>query len=311
MFVLLVVLALLGSASARAQSRSESQEVEEGRPVFVRTDTTAAPYEVRLGPNVSTHLLFDAPVELLDLDGRESFRRVSVAKDAILLLVSREAEVGTRMRMSVRLLDGGSPASVDFVLVVGPAAQAERRVEVHGPRALASCQEVGGAVEEALRCRDALAELARTCVSGGPPGLTSLLSSGGMDAVGILALPLRALTWPEKQVIMLKEATSFRANRFTADRMNPEGVRIAVELWVKSRDPRPWLAHGAELVAQDGKRHGLSVWQPEPFVIDSRRLQRVVLEAELEAEAARGTFTLELWDEGRARPVSFGGVSFP
>lgn len=309
MFVRFVVLALFVSMSARAQSGSGFQG--EGRTVVIRADRAAVVHEVVIGPNLSTHLIFNTPVKLLALERRASFRRVSVAEDAILLLTARDVALGTRLRMTVRLLDSVAPTSVDFVLVVGPPTQAERQVEVFGPRALEPCQEARGEHEEALRCRESLAELTRACAgSDGQTRLTDLLTSGFMDEEGILTLPLQKLLRPQKQLFKLKSATSLRANRSHQDGTESGRVRVAVELWMKSQDPRPWLASGAELVNGEGMRHGLSVWQPGPFVM-GQRYQRLVVEAELEAAEARGTFSLELWEEGGTRRVSFGGVSFP
>ena len=84
----------------------------------------------------------------------------------------------------------------------------------------------------------------------------------------------------------------------------------AVVPWVKNESLQPWTAASAELVSEDGARHKLSVWQQGPIVPGPEK-QRIVVEAELLQAESRGTFTLELWEEGRVHPVTAGGVSFP
>lgn len=306
----LAVLALVVSAPAAAQPDPELTKPGGGRQLLLSAGSTGQSHEVRLGPGVATTLLFDAPVQLVKVEAREHFRRVTEAEDALILLPSRELKPGQRLRMPVRFLEGVAPARVEFILVVVPPAEAEHQVEVCRPRAPELCQQE--AREEHEKARQCQAELARLrAAPGALSGLTGLLALELMDRTGVLARGLR-LIHPEGQALEVDTATSYRANRppKQGERDTPVTRRVAVELWGLSVDTQPWTAAGAELVSENGARHPLSVWQEAPIVAGTKA-RRVVVEAELPEAVARGSFSVELWEEGRTRLVTFGGVSFP
>ncbi|MFY0525973.1 DUF2381 family protein [Archangium gephyra] len=309
--VVLAVLVFLVSAPSAAQPGSEPATSGAERQLLLPADLPGQPYEVRIGPGVSTNLFFDAPVQLVGVEAREHFRRAVAAEDSIILLPSRELLVGQRLRMTVRFMEGVAPARVKFILVVVPPALAERQVEVSRSRAPELCQqEAREAHEKARQCQ---AELARLRAEPkGSSGLTGLLTLELMDGQGVLALGLR-LVWLEGQALAVDTATSYRATRPLKpgeEKETPRTRRVAMELWVTSGDALPWTAAGAELVSEDGARHTLSVWQGTP-ILAGAEMQRVVLEAELPEAEAQGSFSVELWEEGRTRSVTFGGVSFP
>lgn len=306
-----VVLMFLASATAAAQSRTEVSEIEGGRHLLLSADVPGQRQEVRTCPGFSTTLLFDGPVLLVELEAREHFRRVTVAEDSLILMPSRELTPGRRLRMSVRFVDGRAPASVDFVLVVVPPAQVEQQVEVYRPRPLEEYQRAEREVREKARQCEAELERQRAKpeVLG---GLTGLLASKQMDQEGVPFRVLKAFSLLSGATLRWWTATSYRATRPREEggRETPRVVRVAVDLWVTNEDGQPWTAEGAELVAENGARRKLSVWQQGPIVPGSER-QRVVVEVEMLETEARGTFALELWEAGGARRVTFGGVSFP
>jgi uncharacterized protein (TIGR02268 family) len=200
----LALLVLLLSAPAAAQSGPET--LGGGRQLFLSASASRQVHEVRIGPGTSLNLFFDAPVQLVELEAREHFRRVEVVGDSILLLASRELERERRLRMPVRFVDGQPPALVDFVLVVVPPAQAEHQVEVFRPRAPEVCQEE--AREEREKARQCQAELERErAVPKRLGGLTGLLAPEQMDDRGVFALPLR-LTRLDGQELMWRQAIS-------------------------------------------------------------------------------------------------------
>lgn len=306
----LVALVLFVSAPASAWSGPPPLETGGGRQLILPSDTLGRTHEVRIGPDTSINLFFDAPVQLVGLEAREHFRRVAVTEDSILLMASRELEPGRRLRMPVRFMDGVAPARVDFILVVVAPDQSERQVEVFRPRGPERCLVESRVEREMLRQCQAELERERA-VPARLGGLTGLLAQAQMDGQGVVARALR-LIQSDGQSLWVGETTSYRATRpmKEGEGENPRVVRVAVELWMVNEGTEPWTAVGSELVAGDGARFELSVWQEAPLVPDSRR-RRVVVEAEMMEAEARGIFTLELWEEGRTRSIIFGGVSFP
>jgi uncharacterized protein (TIGR02268 family) len=296
----LAVLALLWSAPAAAQAPLvTAQQGEGGRQLVVPVDAPGQKHEVRIGPNTPLNLFFDVPVQLVTLEEREHFRRVTVMGDSLLLMASRALKPGQRLRLTVRMMDAQAPAQVEFLLVVVPAAQAEHHVEVYRSRSMESGQEQ--AREEREKARQCQAELAERKKLA---GLMGLLVSGQMNAQGVVPRKLVDLLRLAGEQLMAWQPVSYRAT--SPDKK----VRVAVEMWLKNEGSTPWLAAGAELVSANGTRWRATVWQEAP-VIPGPRSQRVVVEAEMPEAEARGAFQLELWEEGRTRPVTFGGVSFP
>lgn len=306
----LAMLTLFASAPAAALPGPEFAKPGGVRQLLLSAGSTGQAHEVRISPDVSTTLFFDAPVQLVGVDARGLFRRVVVAEDSIILLPSRELMVGQRLRMPVRFMEGVTPERVEFILVLASPEQAERQVEVYRSRAPELCQKE--AREEHEKARQCQSELARLRAEPrGLSGLTGLLALELMDGTGVLARELQ-LIHPKGQALSVYAATSYGAThpRKKEEWETPRMRRVAVELWVTSGDARPWTAAGAALVSEDGTRFTLSVWQAAPIVARAQT-QRVVVEAELPEAVTRGTFSVELWEEGQTRSVTFGGVSFP
>jgi uncharacterized protein (TIGR02268 family) len=266
-------------------------------------------HEVRIGADTSLALFFDARVQLLRLEGREHFRRVTESEDSLLLMASRELTLGQRLRMPVRLREGTASTRVDFILVVVPPAQAERQVEVYRPRAPESDQEL--AREEREKARQCQAELVRERKK--PGGLTGLIVAKQIGQDGVVTHLVDALPPLFGEQLTAWRLISYRTTSQgprDPGKQQPSLARVALELWLRNESARSWLTAGAEFVSASGARWNATVWQEVP-VEPNADWQRVVVEAELPEAEARGTLRLELWEEGRTRSVTFGGVSFP
>jgi uncharacterized protein (TIGR02268 family) len=269
-------------------------------------------HEVRIGANTSLALFFDARVQLLRLEGREHFRRVTESKDSLLLMASRELTLGQRLRMPVRLLEETASTRVDFILVVVPPAQAERQVEVYRPRAPESDQEL--AREEREKARQCQAELARERAERKKPGgLTGLIVAKKIGEEGVVThrvdAPLPLLSGEQLTAWRIISYRTTSQGPGDPGKQQPRLVRMALDLSLSNESTRSWLTEGAELVSESGARWTATVWQ-EASVEPNVDRQRVVVEAELPEAEARGALRLELWEECRTRSVTFGGVSF-
>ncbi|HYO54025.1 DUF2381 family protein [Archangium sp.] len=307
----LAVLTLLASAPSAAQSSLSSPDTGGGRQLMLSANASVQKHEVRIGSNTSINLFFDGQVQLVGLEGREHFRRVTVTEDSIILMASRALKPGWRLRMPVRFLDGLAPAQVDFILVVVPSTEAERQVEVYRPRSPESGHEE--AREEREKARQCQAELALEREEKKKlGGLMGLLVSKQMNEEGVVTLRFKPFPRLAGEQLATWRPVSYRATSLgtRGHGEQPRTVQVAVELWLKSEGAQSWLAAGAELVSESGARWSVTVWQEAP-VVPGADWQRVVVETEMPESEARGAFLLELWEEGRTRPVTFGGVSFP
>jgi uncharacterized protein (TIGR02268 family) len=83
---------------------------------------------------------------------------------------------------------------------------------------------------------------------------------------------------------------------------------LVLELTLKARPgTKPWVTEGAALVRSSGVPLELWVLQPEPL----SEGESGTLWLELPVGAARGTVTLRLWDEGKARTVTLPDLKLP
>lgn len=257
--------------------------------------------ELRISPGILTVLLFGSSLKLagVELEEQGLFSRMTVLEDALLLVPSNSLNAGRILRLKVRFVDGGVPASADFLLVVDPL-QAEHQVNVELQQPMAdTCWRA--VEEERAKTQKCQAELER--MRKKPDGLTGLIAHGQLDDTGITARRL----WREKEFtqrsgepLLITGTTSYRTRGL-----------VAVELKVKNLSSRPWMAAGAQLVGEGGVRlKVLRVWPLEPILPGLER-QRVVVEAEATETEARGRFTLSLWQDGEPPSVSVEGVTFP
>ncbi|MGZ3460297.1 MAG: DUF2381 family protein [Archangium sp.] len=281
-------------------------DVEAARHVELTADTASQEYAVGISPDLTTTLLFNAPLVRggVVLEERELFHLVMVdeAHGALTLLPSGALPLGKQLRLTVRFADDGVPASATFRLVVH-STRAEPQVNVYRqPRSAESYQqEVRQERERAERCE---AELARTqAEQKGPGGLVGLLESGLVAKKGVEARDLWGTTQqrPEES-LRVSEAFSYRAQG-----------RVAVALAVENTSTQPWNVDedGAALVGKGGSRlRVLRIWQPEP-IPPAKEPGRVLVEAEATDEEARDTYVLKLREAKGPRTVTLRGVKFP
>jgi uncharacterized protein (TIGR02268 family) len=279
------------------------------RHIELTADATEKAPEVCIRPGLSTSLLFDSKLTRVELEERERFRRVAEAVDALTLVPSEALVDGQRIMLTIHFGDGAVPGSATFALVVHPS-HAERQVEVSRSfRSVASYQqEVQQARAEARRCQEEKALLQAEC--RGRVGLRGLIAHGLISKEGVLFRDL------SQEVVRRTGAPLapawVRSYRSTTRREEGEGsvLRLAVELELTNEGATSWMAMGAALVGAQGEAlRMLEVWQAEP--IEPGRAGIVVVEVEVTEREARGPFSLKLWDEGGARSVLLGGVTFP
>jgi uncharacterized protein (TIGR02268 family) len=299
--VTLPLLLLLVGASAAAQPSLPPGETA-GAPRLIDLSATAPKQvpEVPIQSGRLTTFLLGAPLKLarVELEEREGFTRVTELADMLTVLPSNALEVGRRLKLRLRFMEGTVPTSADFVLVVSTGAETQVEVNLQPGTPYASWQE---AEAERIQLRQVRAELERERQK--PDGLTGLLVNGQVDVTGLTARRLMAgvhFTQLPGQPLKVQEATGYRAR----------GV-VALTLEVDNVSSRPWTAAGASLVGEGGVRlKVLRVWPSEPLA-PGATWRRVVVEAEVTEAQVRGRFTLSLWQEGEPPSVSLDGVMFP
>lgn len=296
-----LLLLLVGAPAAGEPSTPPGEMADAPRLVALSATAPKQVAELPIKPGRLITFLLGAPLKLsgVELEAREAFSRVTVLEDMLTVLPSSALEVGRRLKLRLRFVEGTVPASADFLLVVSPS-HAQPQVEVNlqpGPP-YSSWQE---AEAERIKLRQVQAELERERKK--PDGLTGLLANGQVDETGLTARLLEleeGFTQPPGQPLTVWRATSYRAR----------GV-VALVLWVDNRSSRPWTVAGAALVGEGGVRLKVTrVWPTEPLPSGAKQ-QRVVAEAEVTEAQARDRFTLSLWQEGEPPSVSLDGVTFP
>jgi uncharacterized protein (TIGR02268 family) len=279
------------------------------RRLELTAEASARHPEVCIHPGLSTSFFFDAKLARVEMAGRERFRVVQ-GEEGFTLVLMEALPVGERVRVTAHFQDGAAPTSVTFELVVHPS-EAERQVEVmRHPRTLVSYQQgEQQARAEAQRCREEKARLQAECT--GQMGLTGLIAQRLMGEGGIPDKDIhKNVTSPPANTLI-----SFKSRTYRSYSAREEGghtvVRLAVEMELRNYGSTPWTPAGAVLV---GPPHVelkvLSVWTRGP--IPPGKANHVVVEVEATEEAARSTFSLELWgEEGCGSRERFDGVTFP
>jgi uncharacterized protein (TIGR02268 family) len=299
----LVLVLLAGAANA-----AESLGLPDCDAAQERIDLPSVPngkvYEMCISPGLGTMIVFFGAELLLagvSLEGSERFTVMEVGKSSLSLLPSENVVPGERLKLTVRFVDGESPASASFVLVVHPA-RAARQVEVfRQKRTLASYQQSEREKEaQVQQCREENARLLANCEK--PQGLRGLIASGLVDDDGIATRDLRyRVTRHPANPFAVVKVVSYRSKKL-----------VAVVLVLKvPRGAAPWEAVGAELVGPGGRTLRVSPpWHAEPIGFESKD-SRVVIEAEATEAETRGSFTLKLWDADGTRSIVLTGVTFP
>ncbi|MFY2559344.1 DUF2381 family protein [Corallococcus terminator] len=273
------------------------------RRIDLLPDAAREPTEVFVSPGLYTMLLFDADIlpDSMELEARNLFTRVDMGQATVRLDLSPRASPGERLRFSVRFRDGAAPTGASFLLVVHPA-KADAVVEVfRSARTVESYQqEAREARAEAMHLKNENARLVSERKL--PGGLTGLIAIEGLDVHGVAGrLLTESLSFDSRNALKpSQQVRSYRSKN-----------RVAVEvLLADMRGGQPWSADGAALRDPSGvELKVLSIWQEAPITV--AEATRVIVEAAAPANAARGTFTLKLWEADGPRTVTIGNVTFP
>jgi uncharacterized protein (TIGR02268 family) len=297
--VLLALGLLVTGSEARAQPAACQTAV---RRIELAAGTLSPP-ELCISPGLSTTLLFDRALarDGVVLEGRERFQRVEAAGSMLVLVPSEKLEPGQRLQLKVRFTGTEAPESASFVLVVH-ADQAERQVEIsRAPSGAGSCQtELQRKQEELQRC---VAQAERL-----PPrperraSLAELILEGGLDTRLLPSVRFN------RRELTSASAAQLEAGGVTVYR---SVTRLVVLVKVEGPDGMaPWRAVGATFRGPWGEALQ-PLWVVQPKLLESGTQGKVWVEAELPPEGSRGTFTLELWEEGQARTLTVPGLRAP
>ncbi|HYO66864.1 MAG TPA: DUF2381 family protein [Archangium sp.] len=301
---------VLLSAPLDASALSTSPGCEAGtRHLELTEDPPGEALAVCIHPGLSTSFFFDTSLGRVELAGKERFR-VIADEAGLTLAPTRALTQGERVPMTVFFQNGTAPASARFLLVVHPS-EAARQVEVtRQPRTLDSYREgEQQARAETRQCQEDKARLEARC--SGQGGLLGLLAQGLLGESGITSKDIdkSVISRPGNTLIHHK-ARSYRSDT-TRGEGGREVVRLAVKLNLQNNGSTPWTLAGAVLVGPGGVEwKAFGVWTLEPIAPGEKR--SIGLEVEMEAEEARGTFTLKLWGpETSDGEAFFDGVTFP
>lgn len=259
---------------------------------------------VCISPGQTTVFSFDADLvpDSVMVEEREGFTRVDPGASMLKLVPSERVPLGKSLRLMVHFADGAAPSSASLVLVAH-ADEATSLVEVHRQKRTAESykQELKAMEEEVRQLRGEVARLRAD--KAGPGGLRGLLASGVIGGEGLATKDLLPThTVPPTSSLRVTAIRAYRSAR---------RVALAVELENLKSAPA-WTAEGATLTLEGRKGVTLKVlpvWQDAPITPGRSRL--VVVESEVTGDEARGTFTLRLREEGGARTVTIGDVTFP
>jgi uncharacterized protein DUF2381 len=114
---------------------------------------------------------------------------------------------------------------------------------------------------------------------------------------------------PSANALLMPTVISYRSITKRVEK-GEDMMRVAVAMVMDNPGTTPWTAKDAALLVgkgQDVKEAKVRQLAPTP----PGGAGLVMVETELLAHEARGTFTLKLWDENGGRLVTLGGVTFP
>ncbi|WP_257461795.1 DUF2381 family protein [Archangium lipolyticum] len=254
-----------------------------------------------ISPELSTNIFFDANVARVELEGRERFRRVLEAADALTLVASEAMREVPPLRVTVYFRDGSAPTSASFLLVVHPALAARQVEVIRHTRPVAFYQrEAWDTLVRLQRCEE---EKDRTLTERERPGgLLGLRLADHMDeTIGVQTQDITAFIKRKPgNVLNVRQSWTYLSKR-----------RVAVEMELTNPGTKPWTPEGAVLRGARGEQlTPLPLWRPEPIL--PGQTVKVMVEVEVEATKTQvaGAYTLTLWGTDR-RSVVLENVTFP
>jgi uncharacterized protein (TIGR02268 family) len=268
--------------------------------------------EVCISPELPTTFHFDSPLMSgsMELQGRERFEDVAPGTRSFTVFAPADLGTGERLKVGVRFSDGAAPTRATFMLVGHPAFGIRDVGVFRYKRTVEDYQRE--TLEEREKSQRLREEFERVRLETGPGGITELISAGMMNRGGIVVRELlRNALVPPNNALDLQEAYSYRSIT-TRKEGGEHMVRVAVEVKLLNPGTQPWTVRDAALVRKgQGAMPMKLVWQASPLQPGAVELALVVVELEMTARDAQGTFTLKMWDESGSRLVTLGNVTFP
>nr|WP_277991259.1 DUF2381 family protein [Corallococcus macrosporus] len=298
MFVALPVL--LWSTSVLAAPPVETAAVEGMLRVEVGAEETRT-RPIRIGPGVSTTLLFDTEIQQdqVSLESREQFARVSTGGSILVLIPSNDLQQGETLNLSIPFRDAAPalPSRLTLTLVVDSGA-VDRQVEVYRRARSAESYrlEVQQLRMELERLRqERIPQHGGVCEQAGFRGLLGATTSFPGISVGDNAMLMHC-----SQSCSLNVEKSWT---YTA------GKRRAVMLLLRAVDKKPWTIGRAVLVDRKGREwESLPAAQSGP--ITSQSSATLLLEFDMNNPELDG-YQLNVSDEDGGRTVQWSGIKFP
>nr|WP_223646790.1 DUF2381 family protein [Corallococcus sp. EGB] len=264
-------------------------------------EVESATRPIRIGPGVSTTLLFDADIQQdqVSLEARAQFARVSTGGSVLVLIPSNELRQGETLRLSIPFKDASPTlaARLALTLVVDSSA-VDRQVEIYRrARSVESYRlEVQQLRAELERLREGL---------GSPVG-------GTRELTGFRGLLLAATEFPG--VSAERAAMSLRCKAPCAFQIEnsalfTSGKRRAVKLFLRAADKKPWNIGRVVLVDRHGKEwDSLPPAQSGPITAEAP--VTLVLEFEVNNPELDG-YQLNVSDAEGRRTVQWNDITFP
>jgi uncharacterized protein (TIGR02268 family) len=298
--LLLVPVLLAGATAARAQPPT----CQAGAPHIQLSQAAGAPVELCIRPGRFTTFLFDAPLATgaVVLEGRAHFREVEASGRALLLVPAEKLPPGARFLLEVRFAEGQVPERAQFILVAHPE-QAAQQVEVSGakPSESAALQEVERLQAELEQCR-AQPPASSSAPASAPLFLAPALARGKLDENGLTVYPFREKDFSQRP------GGELQVRRFAFYRTRSV---LALQVRLKNEDAqKPWALEGAALLGPNGEvLQAAALYPREPLAPGATELRWV--EWELPPPGATKSYTLQLWEAGKARIATVPGLKLP
>ncbi|WP_375760730.1 DUF2381 family protein [Corallococcus exercitus] len=297
LFVALPVL--LWSTTVLAAPPAEKEPVEGTLRVEVGAeDTRTRP--IRIGPGVSTTLLFDTEIQQdqVSLESRAQFARVSTGGSVLVLIPSNDLQQGETLKLSIPFRDSGPalPSRLTLTLVVDSGA-VDRQVEVY--RRARSAESYRLEVQQLRTELDRLrqergSQTGGACERTGFRGLLEAVAAFPGISVGATARSLSC-----------KQPCSLRIEKNWA---YMSGKRRAVKLSLRAADKKPWIIGRAVLVDRQGNEwESLPPAQSGPITAEAAAT--LILEFDVNNPELRG-YQLNVSDVDGNRMTQWRGIDF-
>jgi uncharacterized protein (TIGR02268 family) len=296
----LLILAILQGSPVAQPPTANCQDMQHVELSLVRGTSRAE--EICVSPGLLTGFVFDASAKV-DLEDEIRFAEVTHSRTSFSIMPPGDGVEGERFRLTARFEDG---ASVTFVLVLH-SGQGTRQVQVYRDKRTRESFQYEVAQERAknqqhLREIERLRhQLEQLRVEGGDLSwLRRLIVSNWMGRNGIRALDITSkLRASTEGPLTALQGTAYRADS-----------RVAIDVWIRNSSETPWSATLVSLVDERGKElPGIRLWQADGG-IPPNTSQRLVVEADIDAQTPLGEVTLHLREDG-PRTISLLQVAFP